>query len=152
MTKFQQIALFAARVILGWLFLYAGLTKLMDPKWTAQGYLMGAKTFAGFYHWLASGAMIGVVDALNAWGLTLIGLALILGIFVRFSAILGAAMMLLYYFPILQFPYPDAHSYIVDDHIVYAAVLLLFAAVHAGRTWGLDEWLVVRFPKLAKLS
>ncbi|MEK7174628.1 MAG: DoxX family membrane protein [Patescibacteria group bacterium] len=154
MTLPAKLTLTVARVSLGWLFFYAGYTKLINPAWTAAGYLKGAKAFVGFYAWLASPDMIGVTNALNAWGLALIGLALIFGISVRLAGILGALMMLLYYLP-LGFPHPNAHSYIVDEHIVYAALLLFFAAVRAGRTWGFDEALRRRIerrsPRLAAL-
>jgi thiosulfate dehydrogenase [quinone] large subunit len=83
--------------------------------------------------------MLPTVSFVNKWGLTLLGISLILGIGVRLSSILGAVLMLLYYFP-LGFPYPDAHSFIVDDHIIYALVLIMFAVFKAGRTWGLEEW------------
>ncbi|HTK60160.1 MAG TPA: DoxX family protein [Candidatus Baltobacteraceae bacterium] len=129
----------ALRIALGWLFFYAGITKVMNPAWSAKGYLLGAKTFAGFYAWLASDGVLPVVDFLNKWGLTLVGLALILGLFVRLASLFGALMMTMYYFPALQFPKIGANSYLVDEHIVYALVLLFFAAVKAGRWYGLEE-------------
>src|SRR3989338_3502408 len=153
MTFAQKLSLFFLRVSLGWLFLYAGITKVLDPNWTAQGYIKGAKTFPLFYQWLISSGMLPMVDFINEWGLTLLGISLILGIGVRLSSILGATLMLMYYFPILQFPYPNAHSYIVDEHIIYASALLFFAATRAGRTYGLEEWcsklpICSKFPKL----
>ena len=32
-------ALVSLRLVVGWVFLYAGVTKLLDPSWTARGYL-----------------------------------------------------------------------------------------------------------------
>lgn len=128
------------RLSIGWLMFYAGITKVLNPDWSAAGYLMNAKTFTGFYAWLAQPAMLPITNFMNEWGLTLLGISLILGIGVRLGSVLGALLMLLYYFPILDFPYPNPHSYIVDEHIVYAAVLLFFAAVRAGRSYGLDVW------------
>jgi len=144
----------ALRIALGWLFFYAGITKVLNPAWSAKGYLLGAKTFAGAYAWLASDGVIPVVDFLNRWGLTLIGAAMILGVFVRLSGMLGAAMMILYYFPVLMFPKIGANSYLVDDHIVYAIVMLYFAAAKAGRHYGLEAWAaktlrLERWPRLA---
>src|SRR3990167_4561730 len=138
MTKFQKISLFFLRISMGWMFFWAGITKVLDPAWSAAGYLRGAKTFTSFYLWLTTPSLLPLTNFVNEWGLTLLGAALILGLFVRLSSVLGAALMLLYYLPILQFPYPNAHSYIVDEHIVYALALLYFAAVGAGRVWGLD--------------
>ncbi len=139
MTKFEKLSLFILRVALGWLFFYAGLTKVLDQSWTAAGYIKSAKLFAGFYNWLASPSVLPVVNFLNEWGLTLLGVSLILGIGVRLSSVLGAALMLLYYLP-LGFPYPNPYSLVVDEHIIYAAVLLYFAVVRAGRVWGLENW------------
>lgn len=140
MSKSAQISLFVLRLAMGWLMFYAGITKVLDPKWTAAGYLVNAKTFSGLFQWLASPSNIGWVNFVNEWGLTLLGVSLILGIGVRFSSVLGALLMLFYYFPILQFPYPNPHSYLVDEHIIYALVLILFAAVRAGRVYGLEKW------------
>ena len=153
MTTFQKISLLALRLSLGWMFFYAGVTKIINPAWSAKGYLEGAKTFTSFYHFLASPSVLPVTNFFNEWGLTLIGAALILGIFVRLSGILGAIVMFLYYLPILDFPYPNPHSFLVDEHIVYAAALLLLAALRAGRTFGLENWceklsLCASFPKL----
>jgi thiosulfate dehydrogenase [quinone] large subunit len=128
----------ALRIALGWLFFYAGITKVMNPEWSSKGYLLGSKTFSGFYAWLASDGVLPIVDFLNEWGLTLIGASLILGAFVRLSSLLGALMMFLYWLPVLAFPYVD-HGFLVDDHVVYALVLLSFAAVKAGRWYGLEE-------------
>lgn len=153
MTEIQKISLFFVRISTGWLMFYAGITKILNPEWSAAGYLNNAKTFTAFYHWLASQNILPVVNFMNEWGLTLLGTSLILGIGVRLSSISGAILMLLYYFPILDFPYPNPHSFLVDEHIIYIAALLLFASFRAGRIWGLENWCVnlpicSRFPKL----
>lgn len=153
MTRFQKISLFLIRVSLGWLFFYAGITKILNPEWSAAGYLKGAKTFVWFYQFLLSPSVLPIVNFVNEWGLTLLGLSLIFGIFVRLSSVLGAALMVLYYFPVLDFPYPNTHSFIVDEHIVYALTLILLAAWRAGRVYGLEDWcarlpICSRFPKL----
>lgn len=142
-----------ARIALGWIFFYAGITKVLNPAWSAKGYLASSKTFSGFYSWLASDAVLPVVDFMNEWGLTLIGVSLIVGAFVRLSSLLGALMMVLYWFPVLDFP-KVGHGYIVDDHIVYALVLLYFAAVKAGRHHGLEMRVaktlrLERYPRLS---
>ncbi len=143
------------RITTAWLLLYAGITKVLDPSWSAKGYLASAKTFPGIYGWFASPENIGWVNFLNEWGLTLIGISLILGLGVRISSVLGAVLMLAYYFPVLEFPKVE-HGFIVDDHIIYAAVLLFFAAVRAGRYYGLDNWcsnlpICRRYPRFHKI-
>jgi len=139
MTTFQKCSLFLLRITAGWMFFYAGITKVLDPQWSAVFYLKGAKLFPSFYAWLLQPDILPMINMVNKWGLTLLGVSLVFGIFVRFSSVLGAILMLLYYFP-LGFPYPNAHAYIVDEHIIYAAVLLFLAAIKAGRVWGLENW------------
>lgn len=138
MTKYQKTILFFLRLSLGVIFLYAGLTKVVDPAWSAAGYLQGAKTLPAFFHWFASPTILPFTNLLNEWGLTLIGLSLLLGFWVRASAGFGALLMILYYLPILDFTYPNAHSLIVDDHVIYFFALLLLGALRAGRVFGLD--------------
>src|SRR3989338_4108549 len=155
MTKFQKISLLLLRVSMGWLMLYAGITKVLDPNWSAAGYLQGAKTFAGFYQWLTQPNILPAINFINEWGLTLLGVSLILGIFVRLSSVFGTVLMMLYYFPVLTFPYISQHYFIVDEHVIYALVLIFFAAIGAGRYYGLDTWcaglpICVKFPRLRK--
>ncbi len=140
MSQFQKTSLFILRVATGWLMLYAGVTKLMNPSWSAAGYLQNAQTFKGFYAALTSAGTLPIINFINEWGLTLLGVSLILGIAVRISSILGAALMMLYYFPVLTFPYIKPHSFLVDEHIIYAAALLVLASMRAGRAWGLEKW------------
>jgi len=135
MNKLQRASLFLLRVSLGVMFFYAGITKVLNPAWSAEGYLKGAKAFDWFYAWLASGSVLPIINFVNEWGLTLLGVSLMLGIFVRLSSKLGAILMLLYYLP-LGFPYPNAHAFIVDEHVIYIFALLVLANFGAGKIWG----------------
>lgn len=139
MNQSQNIALFLLRVSTGWLFFYAGITKILNPEWSAAGYLTGAKTFPEFFNFFLQPNILPIVNLANEWGLTLIGVALILGVFVRWAAIAGIILMVLYYLPILDFPYPNTHSYIVDEHVIYALVLLVLSVFNAGQVWGLGR-------------
>ena len=139
MSKYYRVYLFLLRIALGWLFLYSGITKIINPKWTAAGYLQSAKTFSGFYHWLASPSLLPVTNFINEWGMTLVGAFLILGVFVRISSFAGAVLMFLYYLPILTFPYVAPRSYLVDEHIVYALSFLVLGASSADQVWALQN-------------
>lgn len=158
MTNFQKITLVALRIGLGWMFFYAGITKILSGDFSAAGYLQGAKTFAGFYDLFLNPQVLPVVNFLNEWGLTLVGISLILGVFTRLSSIVGAALLMLYYFPVLgylpqgvispisaYFPfnlplYPDIHSFLVDSHVLEALAVLVVGAFRAGRVFGLENW------------
>ena len=144
MNKQLKMAVFLSRVGLGILFFYAGITKVINPDWSAGGYLNSAKTFPGLYQWFASAGNIGWINFVNEWGLTLVGLALITGLLVRWASLGGILLMILYYLPILQFPIVGEHSYIVDEHIMYITVFLILISSNAGTFWGLDSWLYKR--------
>ena len=153
MTNWQKTSIFLLRISLGWMFFYNGITKILNPQWTAEGYLKNAKTFTGFYQWLTAPDIIPVLNFLNEWGLTLLGIALILGIFIRLSSILGIFLMALYYFPILDFPKAGSNALIIDQHVIYALTLMLLASIRAGRIWGLEVWcarlpICSKFPKI----
>jgi len=142
--KFQKVSILLMRLGLGWYFLYAGITKVLDPTWSAAGYISQTKILTGLYEWFASPAILPVINFLNQWGLTLVGLALILGIWVRFSSIVAVFLMVMYYIPVLDFPLAGAHSYIVDDHVLYILGFLILIAFKAGNYWGLDSLMLRR--------
>src|SRR3989344_2924343 len=98
MINSQKLSLFLLRVSVGWLMFYAGITKTLNPEWSAEGYLRSAKTFSGFYTMLADSSFLPLINFVNEWGLTFLGASLILGIFVRLASIGGIVLMLLYYF------------------------------------------------------
>ena len=139
MSNFKKVSLLLLRVGIGVLFFLAGYANLTDPNWSAAGYIAGAKTFANFYAWLLQPNVLPVVNFLNEWGLALVGAALILGAFVRFASFFGAVMMILYYLPI----YPPARG-LIDEHIIYASVFLVFMSFGAGELLSLSAWFQTR--------
>ena len=151
--KKPDLYIFLLRVSLGVMFFYAGITKVINPDWSAAGYLKGAKTFSEFYNFLLQPDMLPIINFINEWGLTLLGASLLLGVFVRLSSKLGALLMLLYYIPILKFPYVGTNSFLVDQHIIYIFSLFLIGELRAGRYWGLEKWcgnlpICSKYPKL----
>jgi thiosulfate dehydrogenase [quinone] large subunit len=137
MTESVKTAVVLLRLGIGWVLFYAGWSKVVTfftaaEDWTAAGFLSHLEgPFAEFFSSLAGNA---AVDYLNAYGLLLIGAAIILGVLVRWAALWGIVLMLLYFFA----GFPPEHAYVVDDHIIYALVLILLAAIGAGRMWGID--------------
>jgi thiosulfate dehydrogenase [quinone] large subunit len=140
---------------MGWVFLYAGVTKVLDPEWGVSGFLLNAipagNPFTGLWTTMAN-EWAWLLTPLNAWGLTLVGAALVLGAFVRWAAFWGAVMMGFYWAASL----PLKHAIVVDSHVVYALLLFGLGAFGAGRLFGLDALiedtgLVRRYPKLRYL-
>ena len=143
MTTSQKTVLVLLRLAMGGFFFYAGLSKILDPSWTAAGYLSSAKTLPDFYAWLSSGTLLPLINIVNEWGLLLLGVSLILGLMVRASSSLGMMLMFLYYLPVLDFPYVG-HSFIIDEHIIYILVLALFF-VWNRKIWSMDRWIAREF-------
>ena len=140
MPSAQKWSLLFLRLTLGWYFFYAGISKVLDPAWSAAGYIKNASSFPEFYNLLLSPGVLPIINLFNEWGLTLMGVALILGVFVRLASFAGVLVMMLYYFPVLQFPYAGEHGLVVDEHIIYAAALLVLAAFHSGTVWGFGRF------------
>ncbi|HET8574671.1 MAG TPA: DoxX family membrane protein [Candidatus Paceibacterota bacterium] len=128
------------RFLLGWFMFFDGLKLVMTPHWSASSFLLHAKTFPEFYAWFALPTNAWWVNPLNSWGITLIGIALILGIGNRIAAWAGAALMILYYFPHYALPIVP-NGYIVEDHLIYTATFILIAVFPAARTFGLSHFL-----------
>lgn len=155
-TKAFRYVLAALRLSIGWVFLWAFLDKLLalgfatgrnpetgvvdrfgDAAWInggspTEGFLtFGTKgPFADSYQ---SFGGVAWADWLFMIGLAGIGVALMLGIAMRIAAISGALLLVLMWTAVLP---PDNNPF-MDDHIVYALVLLALPMVGAGRTLGL---------------
>lgn len=141
-----KITVTLLRCAIGWHFLYEGISKVVSGHWTAKGYLESAQgPLAGLYHLMASSDVVmAVVSALNMYGLTLIGLALFLGIAIRTAACSGMVLLLLYY---LAYPPFGGGSYmasegslfLVNKNVIEALglALLLFAGEKGYGLYGL---------------
>jgi thiosulfate dehydrogenase [quinone] large subunit len=148
-SDFQTGALVALRLVVGWHFLYEGLAKLSNPYWTSAGYLADAHgLFKGVFLAIAANSTaVTIVDYLNMWGLTLIGLGLLLGLLTRTSTIAAIVLLALYYLaapPLVGYEYamPTEGSYlIVNKILVELAALVVMLAYPTGASWGVDRFL-----------
>ena len=134
------------RIVMGWTLFQAGITKVLNPEWTAAGFLKFAIPEGNPFMSLWAGfAGNPIIDFLVAWGLTLTGFGLLIGALVRWNAFWGAFMMIMFWMASLmggldQF-LPLEHGWVVDDHIVYAVLLFGLGALGAGRIFGVDAFL-----------
>ncbi|WP_051107933.1 DoxX family membrane protein [Actinomadura atramentaria] len=134
-----------ARLALGWVFLWAFLDKTFGlghatPRARAwieggsptEGFLKHTPQgpLADFYHGLAGSA---AADWLFMAGLAGIGAALLLGIGTRVAAAAGAVLLVMMWSAVL----PPADNVFMDDHLVYAVVLVGLALTDAGDVLGL---------------
>jgi thiosulfate dehydrogenase [quinone] large subunit len=159
-SRGPMIAITVLRVVVGWHFLYEGLAKLTAPSWSAAGYLRQARgPFADLFRSIASQPnMLANADLITMWGLTLVGVFLILGLFTRIASLAGIAFILLFYLcnpPFIGYFYsiPTEGSYLViNKNLVELCALAVVFFTGSGRFAGLDRilhGLIARRPRLA---
>ena len=140
------------RVWLGWQWLKAGWEKLINPAWLQtgaglKGFLMGAAAASAngkpviHYSWYSDFLKLLVSSGSYVWmaklvsvGETLVGIALILGMFTGFAALFGGFM---------NFNYLMAGTVSVNPMFLVLAVTLLLAWKVSGYI-GVDYFLVPR--------
>ncbi|MGV8142410.1 MAG: hypothetical protein ACP5NS_02125 [Candidatus Pacearchaeota archaeon] len=147
------------RIAMGLIFLWAFFDKLLglgfatcrDSTTDVVNYMCdkawvngGSPTF-GFLTYGVHGPLTSLYNSLASstlveWlfmlGLFFIGFTLTFGIMIRLGALSGSLMLLLMYLGLLP---PENHPFI-DDHIIYAFVMLGFAFVHTCKHLGFGEW------------
>jgi thiosulfate dehydrogenase [quinone] large subunit len=158
LTTAQMATIVALRVLVGWHFLYEGLSKLTSDGWSAKGFLLQSRgPFEEMFRWLAADPeRLEIVNQLNMWGLTLIGLGLILGCFTRLASAAGMLVILLFYLcnpPFVGYFYsiPTEGSYlIVNKNLVELAALAVIFVTGSGRAAGLDRIIHGLFARRAR--
>ena len=149
-------ALAVARVMIGFVFLWAFLDKLLglgistphgkawiDGASPTTGFLLKGvnpqSPLVDFFHSLANNPL---VDWLFMLGLLGIGVALILGIGLRIAAVTGTVLLMLMW----AAEQPLKNNPLIDDHVVYATVM--WAAAFGVRKLSLfDTWMQTKYAK-----
>ena len=156
-----RFAAAATRFSLGWVFLWAFLDKTFGLGYATKAedaWLDGGSPTYGFLNFAATGPFEDFYKSIagDAWadwlfmiGLAGIGIALIAGIAMRIAAAAGTLLLVMMWTAVL----PPENNPFMDDHIIYALVLVLLAAIGAGRFAGLGTaWeklpIVQRYPIL----
>jgi thiosulfate dehydrogenase [quinone] large subunit len=142
-----QFALAATRMALGWIFLWAFLDKLfgLGHETASKGaWINGGSPTEGFLGHATKGPFASIyqniagaewADWLFMAGLAGIGIALILGVAMRFAAAAGATLLVLMWSAVLP---PDNNPF-MDDHLIYALVLVVLAFAGADKVFGLGK-------------
>ncbi len=143
----QTFFLVALRIIIGWYFFYEGITKIANADWSSVGYLMDSKgLMARVFTYLAMNEhVVAVVDFLNKWGLTFIGLGLILGLFTQLALCFGMILLTFYFLshpPLANVTYimPQEGSYLwVNKTLIEIFTMALLLAFPTGHIFGIDR-------------
>jgi thiosulfate dehydrogenase (quinone) large subunit len=134
-----------ARISIGWIFLWAFLDKTFGWGFAtpaAKSWINGGSPTTGFLKGSNFAGLAGQpwVDWLFMLGLAAIGAALVLGIGTRIAAATGGLMLVLMWAAEL----PLANNPFMDEHLIYAIVLIGLAMVGAGNTIGLGRLPIVQ--------
>jgi thiosulfate dehydrogenase [quinone] large subunit len=144
-TSPLSYVLAVTRLAMGWTFLWPFLDKtfgLGHQTVPADAWVHGGSPTSGFLGHATKGPFAGVYQNLagQAWadwlfmlGLLGIGVALISGVAIRLAAAAGSLLLVLMWTSVLP---PDNNPFL-DDHLIYALVLVVLAMAAAGRTLGL---------------
>ncbi len=143
----QQFLLVLLRFVVGWHLFYQGLGKLWVVGWSARGYLENASgplenVFRGL---AARPGFVSLADFAVVWGLMLVGLLLMLGLFSRLAALGGFLLLFLFFaaappMPHLGFsvPGPEGSELYVNKTLIEALLLIVLAVLPTGYMAGLD--------------
>lgn len=148
-----RYALAVLRLATGFIFLWAfvdktfglGFSTPVERAWInggtpSQGFLNSDSVTGPLKPFFASIAS-PLSDVLFMLGMLGIGVAVVLGIGLRLSAVAGTVIMVLMYLAEWPFAAGTASTNpAVDYHIIYALALIVVAATAAGETWGLGVW------------
>lgn len=160
-------AIALTRISLGFIFIWAFFDKLFGLGFSTcrdttnnainilcdKAWLSGGSPTAGFLKFGTSGPLadfyqslagIAIIDWMFMIGLAGIGIGLIFGIAVKLASIAGIAMMLLMWSAAL---WPANHP-ILDDHIIYALVLIIIATTDQYQVLGLGKWWKSKVPAI----
>jgi len=145
----QLTLLVTLRVLIGWHFLYEGVSKFIAPNWSSIGYLLDSKGFmSDIFHSMATNTeLLKIIDILNVYGLIAIGLGLILGLMVR-PALYGGILLLTFYYlshpPMIGMNYamPSEGSYLwVNKNLIEIAAMALLLVFPTSRIIGIDRFI-----------
>jgi thiosulfate dehydrogenase [quinone] large subunit len=152
-------ALATCRLLLAAVFLWPALDKIFGLGHATprdQAWIAGSSPTGGYLTHLDSppaalfAALAGpVTDVLFIGGMLGTGLALLLGIGLRVAAVAGGLIMAMLY--VASWPFgAGSNNPLVDQHLVYVALLAALALTRSGDTWGLGRaWAASGIPGTA---
>ena len=142
----QLVSLVVLRMFIGWHLLYEGFSKFINPSWSSVGFLQDSQwIMSSFADWIISNKeILAAVDILNIVGLMIVGISLILGLFSRAAAVIGAVLLFLYYLhapPLtgLEYSRPMGGDYlIINKTLIEVVALIVLVVFPTSQIIGLD--------------
>ena len=147
------------RFAMGWIFLWPFLDKLFGLGYSTPGeraWINGGSPTNGFLGHVAVGpfqsqfhSIAGAwwADVLFMLGLAGVGVAMILGVLLRLSALAGTIILVLMWvaeWPMARFTSAgeatSSTNPFLDYHLVFALALIVVAVYGVASSWGLGRW------------
>jgi len=147
LTGWQQFVLVLFRFSVGWHIFYQGLGKLQAVRWTSESYLRSATgPLDWVFHRMAEQVtLLKLADQGTMWGLLILGLLLMVGLFTRTASLLSMGLLMLFYIAQPPLPFhgfavrtPDGTELYVNKILIEVMALLVTLVFDTGRISGLD--------------
>lgn len=145
--KYLRNSMVLLRLFIGWHFLYEGIIKLYNPDWTAFGYLASAQgPFRPLFLWMTNDGLISIADWGNIIALTFVGLSLVLGVFEKWGALVGACLLAMYYLAHPSFPWVtqlnvEGSYWFVNKNLIELTACLVIWQIPTAQFFGLQRLL-----------
>jgi thiosulfate dehydrogenase [quinone] large subunit len=147
LTGSQQFVLVLFRFSIGWHLFYQGWGKIQAAHWSSESYLRAATgPLAAVFERMANQPLwLRLADQGTMWGLTILGLLLMIGLFTRAASLLSIGLLLLFYAALPPLPFhgfavrtPDGTELYVNKVLIEILALLVSLVFDTGKISGLD--------------
>lgn len=145
--KYLKNSMILLRLFIGWHFLYEGIIKLYNPDWTSFGYLASAQgPFRPLFLWMTNDSLIGIADWGNMLALTFVGLTLVLGIFEKWGAFVGACLLAMYYLAHPSLPWVtqlnvEGSYWFINKNLIELIACVVIYQIPTAQFFGLQRLL-----------
>jgi len=143
LTGWQNIVLVVLRFAVGWHLFYQGFGKIVSVNWSSEGYL--SASWGPFLKIAENPTLLSIADHATMWGLVILGVCLMIGLFTRTAAVMGAGLLLMIYLAIPPLDYSgfvystnQGTELYVDKTLIEVLALIAVASFDTGRILGLD--------------
>lgn len=144
LNTWHKALLVFLRFSIGWHFFYQGFGKLVAPGWSGEVYLSAG--WGPFKYIADSPTLMGISDFTVMWGLVLLGILMMLGLFTQTAVWLGVLMMAAYYISVPPLDYTgfiyesgdQGTELYVNKIFIEFLALMLVGSFRTGRMAGLD--------------
>jgi uncharacterized membrane protein YphA (DoxX/SURF4 family) len=92
----------------------------------------------------AGSRQLAWINFITRWGVTLVGVGLLMGLFTRTSCVVGAAFLLMFYLAMPALPWlpvnprSEGHYLFINKNLIEMIALLTLATTRSGKWFGLD--------------